>query len=93
MNRYTLLVGVLGVMLIGCANDKPLGYSVAKLKHEQTYDHEATAKNLGVVPDGTGARMQAAYDDYTGQSAYDGKAEKVMGRNLAIQNRSGSSRN
>jgi ABC-type microcin C transport system permease subunit YejB len=88
MNRQTLGIVLATFVLFGCANDAPLGQSVAKLKHEQTYDHNATANNLGVVPTGTGARMQVAYDEYAGQSAYDGKAETVLGKDLVQQRRS-----
>ncbi len=64
-------------LLIGCANDKPLGYSVATLKHEQTYDHNASINNRDVIPTGTGTKMQKAYDVYTGENAYEG--ENVVG--------------
>lgn len=86
MSKRTVVVFSLAIMLLGCANDTPLGTSVAKLRHEQTYDLNATLANKDVVPSGTGARMQPAYDDYTGQSAYDGRAETVMGRPLAVRN-------
>lgn len=55
------------VLLMGCANDAPLGQSVAKLKMEQTYNPNATQENLQVLPDGTGERMQAGYDKYVGK--------------------------
>lgn len=57
----------LALVLVGCANDAPLGQSVAKLKMEQTYNPNATQENLQVLPDGTGERMQAGYDKYVGK--------------------------
>ncbi|MEZ8632143.1 hypothetical protein A165_07385 [Vibrio tasmaniensis ZS-17] len=55
------------ILLAGCANDAPLGQSVAKLQAEQTYNPNATQENLQVLPDGTGERMQAGYDMYVGK--------------------------
>ncbi|MEZ9763056.1 hypothetical protein AB4278_09095 [Vibrio splendidus] len=55
------------ILLAGCANDAPLGQSVAKLQVEQTYNPNATQENLQVLPDGTGERMQAGYDKYVGK--------------------------
>ncbi|MDH5924902.1 hypothetical protein L8S13_01225 [Vibrio lentus] len=55
------------ILLAGCANDAPLGQSVAKLQAEQTYNPNATQENLQVLPDGTGERMQAGYDKYVGK--------------------------
>ncbi|MEZ9653913.1 hypothetical protein AB4277_04405 [Vibrio splendidus] len=55
------------ILLAGCANDAPLGQSVAKLQAEQTYNPNATQDNLQVLPDGTGERMQAGYDKYVGK--------------------------
>ncbi|MFA0015427.1 hypothetical protein BCT31_06160 [Vibrio lentus] len=55
------------ILLAGCANDAPLGQSVAKLQTEQTYNPNATQENLQVLPDGTGERMQAGYDKYVGK--------------------------
>ncbi|TKF66646.1 hypothetical protein FCV55_17750 [Vibrio sp. F13] len=61
----------LTLVLVGCANDAPLGQSVAKLKMEQTYNPNATQENLQVLPDGTGERMQAGYDSYVGKGDED----------------------
>ncbi|CDT18235.1 hypothetical protein VCR4J2_260166 [Vibrio coralliirubri] len=61
----------LALVLVGCANDAPLGQSVAKLKMEQTYNPNATQENLQVLPDGTGERMQAGYDSYVGKGDED----------------------
>lgn len=61
----------LALVLVGCANDAPLGQSVAKLKMEQTYNPNATQENLEVLPDGTGERMQASYDNYVGKGDED----------------------
>ena len=55
------------ILLAGCANDAPLGQSVAKLQAEQTCNPNATQENLQVLPDGTGERMQAGYDKYVGK--------------------------
>ncbi|OMO26347.1 hypothetical protein [Vibrio lentus] len=55
------------ILLAGCANDAPLGQSVAKLQAEQMYNPNATQENLQVLPDGTGERMQAGYDKYVGK--------------------------
>lgn len=79
------ILGMLACSILlasGCANNAPLGDSVASIRFEQTYDHEATLRNNGVVPTGTGARMQVAYDAYVDQSAYDGQAEQVLGKEL-----------
>lgn len=85
MRLLTLLC--CGLVVVGCANNAPLGYSVAKVRHAQTYDHGATERNKGVIPTGTGARMQVAYDAYVDQSAYDGEAEKVLGKELVQERR------
>ncbi|MEZ9872190.1 MULTISPECIES: hypothetical protein [Vibrio] len=61
----------LALVLVGCANDAPLGQSVAKLKMEQTHNPNATQENLQVLPDGTGERMQAGYDSYVGKGDED----------------------
>ncbi|MBO7912955.1 hypothetical protein AB6D20_005550 [Vibrio splendidus] len=61
------MMAFLIVVLVGCANDAPLGQSVATLKMEQTYNPNATQENLQVLPDGTGERMQAGYDKYVGK--------------------------
>ncbi|WP_252014320.1 hypothetical protein [Vibrio sp. SCSIO 43140] len=84
MKIVTFSLVVSSVLLVGCANDAPLGDAVANVRHQQTYDHSATVKNKDVVPTGTGARMQVAYDAYTGQTAYDAKAEAVLNRPLAV---------
>ncbi|MGF1880331.1 hypothetical protein [Vibrio splendidus] len=55
------------ILLAGCANDAPLGQSVANLQAEQTYNPNATQENLQVLPDGTGERMQTGYDKYVGK--------------------------
>ncbi|MEZ8193454.1 MULTISPECIES: hypothetical protein [Vibrio] len=53
--------------LIGCANDAPLGSHVAQLKQEQMYNKQATEENMGVIPTGSGERMEGAYHVYTGK--------------------------
>lgn len=62
------LVALSSLALSGCANDKPLGVSVAEVKQEQTYNPNATVENKDVIPTGTGARSQVAYDVYSGQT-------------------------
>ncbi|MFA0442265.1 hypothetical protein AB4560_20345 [Vibrio sp. 10N.222.51.C12] len=81
----TVFLMCCSLMVVGCANDAPLGRSVAQLRHAQTYDHSATERNKDVIPTGTGARMQVAYDAYVDQSAYDGEAEKVLGKDIIKQ--------
>lgn len=83
MNCKIYILFPLSLLLVACSNHSPLGYSVANMRYEQTYDHQATNNNKDLIPPGTGARMQASYDAYTGQSAYDAKAESVMGSDLA----------
>ncbi|SEG24424.1 hypothetical protein SAMN04488244_109136 [Vibrio hangzhouensis] len=91
MIKCLIIVPVSILLVAGCANNEPLGTSVAKLRYEQTYDHNATLNNRDVIPNGTGSRLQVSYDAYTGQSAYDGRAETLMGRELATSRTSGSS--
>ncbi len=58
--KVNITIGVLGIALVlaGCANEPALGYHVAKLKSEQIYNPDATQQNHGVIPDGTGERME-----------------------------------
>ncbi len=67
--KAKIMIGVLGItlMLVGCANEPALGYHVAKLKSEQTYNPDATQQHRDVIPDGTGERMEDAYNVYTGK--------------------------
>lgn len=67
--KANLMVGALGMvfMLAGCANEPALGYHVAKLKSEQTYNPEASIQNQDVIPDGNGERMEDVYQVYTGK--------------------------
>lgn len=58
-------------LLLGCANQAPLGSHVAKLSAEQTYNPSATSENLGVIPTGSGERMEGAYQVYTGKQDAD----------------------
>ncbi|MBY7922354.1 hypothetical protein KW453_08775 [Vibrio fluvialis] len=55
------------VLLTGCANEPRLGYYVAQLASEQTYNPNATQENLGYIPVGTGERMEGVYKTYTGK--------------------------
>lgn len=57
----------LSAILIGCVNDVPLGSHVANLKAQQTYNPNATEENLGVIPSGSGERMEGTYQVYTGK--------------------------
>ncbi len=69
--KTKMKIGVLGIttlMLLGCANEPRLGYHVVKLKSEQTYNPNATQQNRGVIPDGTGERMEGVYNVYTGKN-------------------------
>ncbi len=68
--KANITIGVLGLtlMLLGCANPPALGYHVSKLKSEQTYNPDATQQNRGVIPTGTGERMEGAYHVYTGKN-------------------------
>ncbi|WP_117235276.1 hypothetical protein [Vibrio maerlii] len=60
------------VVIIGCVtNEPPLGEHVARLKSEQVYNPNASQENLGVVPTGTGERMEGAYQAYTGKGDND----------------------
>lgn len=66
MNNLTLAVPTL-LCLFGCANDAPLGHHVAQLKQQQIYNKQATEENMGVIPSGSGERMEGAYHVYTGK--------------------------
>ncbi|MGY3688133.1 hypothetical protein ACXAAV_15760 [Vibrio coralliilyticus] len=64
---YTLVL-CLPLLLVGCVNNaERLGEHVAKLSSEQTYNPNATIENLGVVPSGSGERMEGVYQVYTGK--------------------------
>ncbi|KGY12565.1 hypothetical protein NM22_10355 [Vibrio tubiashii] len=70
MRLVKLLIGsiFLSVMLLGCVNNaERFGAHVTKLKTEQIYNSSATQENLGVVPTGSGERMEGAYQVYTGK--------------------------
>ena len=58
-------------LLLGCANNAPLGSHVAKLAKEQTYNQNATQENLRIIPSGSGERMEGAYQVYTGKQSSD----------------------
>ncbi|MDN3615007.1 MAG: hypothetical protein ACPG5L_06715 [Vibrio gallaecicus] len=78
--RITAVILGLSTILIGCANDAPLGSHVAKLRVAQTYDPNATQDNLGIVPDGNGERTEGAYQAYTGKesSSLQGSSESQV---------------
>lgn len=70
MNRVIgiMALSALSIVLVGCVNNaEKLGAHVAKLQTEQTYNPNATADNLGVVPTGSGERMEGVYQTYTGK--------------------------
>ncbi len=68
--KINMTIGVLGLVLMvqGCANEPRMGYHVAQLKNEQTYNPNAAQQNRGVIPDGTGERMEGVYNVYTGKN-------------------------
>ncbi|WP_394126981.1 hypothetical protein [Vibrio hepatarius] len=70
MNRVIgiMALSALSIVLVGCVNNaEKLGAHVAKLQTEQTYNPNATIDNLGVVPTGSGERMEGVYQTYTGK--------------------------
>ncbi|MCG9575039.1 hypothetical protein L1D14_02180 [Vibrio tubiashii] len=70
MRHIKLFISLLplSLLLIGCVNNaERLGAHVAKLKTEQVYNPEASRENLGVIPSGSGERMEGAYQVYTGK--------------------------
>ncbi|NOH97722.1 hypothetical protein F0226_13140 [Vibrio sp. 99-70-13A1] len=78
--RFTAVLLGLSTILIGCANDAPLGSHVAQLRVAQTYNPNATEDNLGIVPDGNGERTEAGYQAYTGKesSSLQGSSESQV---------------
>lgn len=74
MKNVITMITVLCVslLMLGCAkNAKRLGNHVAMVKTEQTYNQNATQENLGVIPSGSGERMEGAYQVYTGKQSSD----------------------
>ncbi|MDA0118944.1 hypothetical protein [Vibrio sp. T11.5] len=74
MNCNLSIVSVFcsSMLLLGCVNNaERLGAHVAKLKTEQTYNLDASRDNLGVIPTGSGERMEGAYQVYTGKQDMD----------------------
>lgn len=69
MKHIKLYIGaIFTLLLLGCVNNaERFGAHVTKLKTEQTYNQTATQENLGVVPSGSGERMEGAYQVYTGK--------------------------
>lgn len=66
--KYSSTILVISALVLGgCANEPRLGYYVAQLASEQTYNPNATQENLGFVPVGTGERMEGVYKTYTGK--------------------------
>ncbi|NVD05920.1 hypothetical protein FCU94_03235 [Vibrio sp. JPW-9-11-11] len=67
-NFIVILTVASALLLVGCVNNaERLGTHVAQLRAEQTYNPSATQDNLGVVPSGSGERMEGAYQIYTGK--------------------------
>tara|TARA_Y100001956_G_C4129366_1_gene192510 strand:- start:3143 stop:3409 length:267 start_codon:yes stop_codon:yes gene_type:complete len=59
-------------LLVGCVNNaERLGQHVAKVKTAQVYNPNATSENLGLLPEGSGERMEGAYQVYTGKQDTD----------------------
>jgi hypothetical protein len=66
-----VIVACCSTLLFGCANNQRLGSHVAKVKTQQTYNQNASQENLGVIPSGSGERMEGAYQVYTGKQSSD----------------------
>ncbi|MGF1719970.1 hypothetical protein L4D20_07990 [Vibrio kyushuensis] len=67
MNKIKVAIALLSFgALVGCANEAKLGYHMANVKAEQTYNPNATKENATVIPLGSGERMEGAYQVYTG---------------------------
>ncbi|KHT46209.1 hypothetical protein [Vibrio sinaloensis] len=74
MENKRIIVALLctQALLLGCVNNaERLGQHVAKLKTEQVYNPNATNENLGIMPEGSGERMEGAYQVYTGKQDTD----------------------
>jgi hypothetical protein len=68
----TLAILLATLFMNGCTNNaERLGEHVAKLRTEQVYNTSASQENLGVVPTGSGERMEGAYQVYTGKQDKD----------------------
>lgn len=67
------------VLVAGCANDAPMGQSVAKLKTEQTYNLKASQENRDIIPYGSGDKMDSAYQVYL-----DKKPESMSSNNSQV---------
>ncbi|KLN62730.1 hypothetical protein [Vibrio sp. VPAP30] len=66
--KFFISLLALSLLLLGCVNNaERLGAHVTKLKTEQIYNPDATRDNLGVIPSGSGERMEGAYQVYTGK--------------------------
>lgn len=75
MKTHFLLLAGISLAVAGCAtNDPHLGYHMALVKQQQTYNPNASHENLAVVPEGNGERMEDVYNIYTGK-----KAETLQG--------------
>lgn len=74
MNIRLLVVMVIGLLALvtGCVNNaEQLGQHMAKVRDAQVYNPDATAENMGLVPEGSGERMEGAYQVYTGKQDQD----------------------
>lgn len=65
--RYFLLTLVSIVLITGCSNQHRLGSHVAQVRQEQVYNTNASTENLGVIPTGTGEKMEGVYGTYSGK--------------------------
>lgn len=74
MDRRLLVVTVIGLLSLatGCANNaEQLGQHMAKVRNAQIYNPDASTENLGLLPEGSGERMEGAYQVYTGKQDKD----------------------
>ncbi len=81
MMRYLLLTLVPVMFFSGCANQHHLGTHVAQVRQEQVYNPNASIENLGVIPTGTGEKMEGVYGTYSGK-----KGESINSANSQILN-------
>lgn len=64
MKVTIMVLIVLSAVVTGCANEAPLGQSVAQMKAEQRYNPDAASQNEGYVPEANGERMEKTYSLY-----------------------------
>ncbi|EGA68213.1 hypothetical protein VISI1226_15771 [Vibrio sinaloensis DSM 21326] len=74
MELRLLVITIIGsmVLLTGCVNNaEQLGQHMVKVRNAQVYNPDATTENLGLIPEGSGERMEGAYQVYTGKQDKD----------------------